>query len=316
MTIAITGGSGFIGTVLARRLAASGQAFKILDIAPSKEFPEHVEFVDVRDAPALERALKGCGLVYHLAAEHKDDVSPVSLYYSVNVDGAKNLVAAAEKNGIEQIIFSSTVALYGLNNGDSKETSTPSPFNDYGQSKLESEKVFEDWALKDPARKLVMMRLVATFGIGNRGNIYNLIAQVVRGKFLMVGRGKNKKSLAYVENVAAFLEYCQGFGPGVSIYNYVDKPDYTMNELVADISAAAERKSSALRIPYIVGLLGGACFDLLAALSGRTFPISLVRVRKFCADTVVNADKVQASGFCAPYTMKEGLGTTIRGDVF
>ena len=56
--------------------------------------------------------------VYHLAAEHRDDVRPTSLYHEVNVGGAENIVYALEKNGINKLIFTSTVAVYGLNSGE------------------------------------------------------------------------------------------------------------------------------------------------------------------------------------------------------
>lgn len=71
------------------------------------------------------------------------------------------------------------------------------------------------------------------FGEQNRGNVYNLLRQIASGKFIMIGSGQNRKSMAYVENVAAFIEHALGFGPGVHIYNYIDKPDFDMNTLVA-----------------------------------------------------------------------------------
>jgi hypothetical protein len=161
-----------------------------------------------------------------------------------------------------------------------------------------------------------MTRLVATFGIGNRGNIYNLIRQVVNQKFMMIGSGRNHKSLAYVENVAAFLDFCRAFDSGIHIYNYTDKPDYDMNALVADIRSGAGQTGGYTKIPYFIGLCGGVLLDMIASITGRKFPISAIRVRKFCANTVVNADKAHQSGFKAPYSMKDGLAKTIKGDVF
>lgn len=314
MKIAITGGAGFIGTALIRRLKALGHECHWLDIVPSAAYPRDGSIVSVTDKEAMIAALKGFDAVYHLAAEHRDDVTPIKKYYDVNVGGAENLVAAAQINGIKTIIFSSSVAVYGLDAGESKEDSTPSPFNDYGRSKLESETVFDAWAAADSSRRLVTVRLVATFGPGNRGNVYTLMDSIARGRFIMIGRGKNKKSIAYVGNVAAFLEQCLDAAPGRSLYNYADKPDLTMREMVADIRAGMGMRGMGATLPYFIGLSGGAVLDVLANITGRKFPISLIRVKKFCANTVVNADRARKSGFVAPYTLRQGLQEMIASD--
>lgn len=312
--IAVIGGSGFIGTELCKILEREGRDFKILDIAPSAAFPHKREDVDVRDKAKLSAALKGCTLIYHLAAEHRDDVQPIQKYYDVNVGGAEHIIAAAREHDIKDIIFTSSVAVYGLNSGVSTEASKPAPFNDYGQSKLDSEVVFAPWAMEDRSRKLVMARLVATFGKGNRGNIFNLINQVVGGKFIMIGNGKNKKSIAYVGNVAAFLRHCETFDRGMHIYNYADKPDMDMNKFVGEVRKNIGKSGLGPRLPYVLGMIGGTAFDVLAKLTGKNFPISKIRVEKFCADTVVSADKAHASGFTAPYKMEDGLKEMIEAE--
>ena len=314
MKIAITGGSGFIGSVLCTLLKEQGHDITILDIAPSKAFPEERADVDVRDLDALTKATIGFDAIYHLAAEHRDDVSPVSKYYETNVEGGKNVTKAAETNGINRIIFTSTVAIYGLDKGASVETDTPDPFNDYGHSKLQSEKTFEDWAAADTNRSLTIMRLVATFGPGNRGNIYTLLKQIASGNFMMIGAGQNHKSIAYVGNVAAFLRHTLGFRSGTHLYNYADKPDLNMKEMVDNVYATLGRNKKPLKIPYIIGLTGGISFDILSSLTGKTFPISSVRVKKFCADTIINADKMNKTGFKAPYKLEDGLSEMIRAE--
>ena len=307
MKIAITGGAGFIGTELARVLTAQGHDLVLLDLHKSRAFPALSRITDVTDREALITALEGVDAIYHLAAEHRDDVRPIQKYYDVNVGGAENIIAAAQKHNIQKIIFSSSVAVYGLDAGDSKERDVPAPFNDYGASKLQAEKVFENWARADKQRTLATLRLVATFGPGNRGNIHTLMEQIARGKFIMIGSGKNKKSIAYVGNVAAFLAHVLSLPPGAHLYNYADKPDLSTAVLVAQIRAALGLKNAGAAMPYALGLMGGAAFDIAAKITGRTFPVSAIRVKKFCADTVVNADKLQETGFIAPFSLEQGL---------
>lgn len=309
MKIAITGGAGFIGARLARALEALGHDIVILDTAAPKS-------IDITDEAAVMGALKGVDVIYNLAAQHRDDVRPIQLYYDVNVTGAKLLVKAAKAHNIQHIIFTSTVAVYGLNAGDSRETDTPKPFNDYGRSKLQAEEVFNAWQAEEgAARTLTTLRLVATFGAGNRGNVYTLIDQIARDRFVMVGRGGNYKSLAYVENVVAFLVHCLGLPQGQAhLYNYADKPDLNMSDMVTQIRKSLGKTGAALRLPYCLGLAGGFVFDKLAAVTGKRFPISTVRVQKFCADTVVNSDKRSETGFTAPHSLQAGLAEMIAAD--
>lgn len=314
MKIALIGGAGFIGSVLAEKLIEARHEVAILDLNPSEQFPDRSQIIDVQDLNALKDALSGFDIIYNLAAEHRDDVSPVEKYYNVNLGGAENIAAAARHNHIHTIIFTSTVAVYGLNAGESRESDTPSPFNDYGRSKLQAEEVLQKWQAEDPQHTLVIMRLVATFGPGNRGNIFTLMDQIARKRFVMVGDGRNKKSVAYVENVAAFLQHCLTFDAGCHLYNYADKPDLTMHEMVADIRHAFGFEGKGPQIPYAIGLAGGWTFDLAAQITGKTFPISTVRVQKFCANTVVSAEKLNDTGFERPCSLSEGLKAMIRSD--
>ena len=308
MKVAITGGAGFIGSVLAKRLQEDGHDLVLV------VFPKDSVIADVRDPDALLDAFKGVDAIYHLAAEHRDDVSPISKYYDVNVDGGQNVIDAAKANDIQRIIFSSTVAVYGLDAGESVETDTPSPFNDYGQSKLDSEQTFKTWADEDNSRSLTIMRLVATFGTGNRGNIFTLMNQIAGGKFVMIGDGSNKKSIAYVGNVAAFLHHALSYGAGTHLYNYADKPDLNMRDFVLSVRKKLGRSGMGLQMPYALGLIGGGVFDVAAKITGKKFPVSTIRVKKFCADTVVNADKIHASDFDAPYSLHDGLEEMINAE--
>lgn len=314
MKIAITGGAGFIGTVLADILKEQGHDLVLADLHLSKKYPAHSVIADVRDQQALIRAFKGVDVIYHLAAEHRDDVQPIQKYYDVNVGGAENVIAAAQAHNIQTIIFTSSVALYGLDAGNSKEKDTPNPFNDYGASKWQSEGVFNAWALADKARSLTMVRLVATFGPGNRGNIYNLMNQIARGRFVMVGNGENQKSIAYVRNVAAFLHHCLNSGSGLHLYNYADKPDLTMNDFVTSVRKDLGLQGIGPRLPYAIGIIGGRVLDVAAKVTGKNFPISAIRVEKFCANTIVNADRARQTGFVQPFTLREGIDEMVRAE--
>lgn len=313
----VVGGNGFVGTRLCGLLDAAGADFTIVDKEPAEPEQESFFQADVRDLDALKEAIDSDGTIINLSAEHRDDVQPRSLYDEVNVQGARNVCQVAAEKYIKQIVFTSSVAVYGFAPPDTGEDGEINPFNDYGRTKAEAEDVYRSWQAEDPeARSLVIIRPTVIFGEQNRGNVYNLLRQIQSGRFVMIGNGRNLKSMAYVENVAAFLQESLSFGPGVHTYNYIDKPDFDMNTLVSVVREKLGRgKGVGVRLPYSLGMLVGYVFDLLAKLTGKSYPISSIRVKKFCATTQFSSS-VSRAGFEPPVSLKDGLRKTIQHEFF
>ena len=310
--ITLIGGSGFVGTRLIELLKDEYQ-IRNIDKRESHFHNDITVTGDVRDQTSVSRHLAGADLVVLLASEHRDDVSPVSLYYDVNVGGMRNVLEAMETNGVKRIVFTSSVAVYGLNKKSPDENHPADPFNHYGKSKWQAEQVLRQWYETHPDWNINILRPTVIFGERNRGNVYNLLKQISGGKFLMVGKGKNKKSMAYVGNIVSFIRFLIEQKPtGYNVYNYVDKPDFDMNELVSHVGNVLGKPIPSTHLPYWLGMCGGYGFDLLARLTGKKLSVSSVRVKKFCATTRFDAAKAHASGFKAPYTLEEGLERTLR----
>jgi GlcNAc-P-P-Und epimerase len=309
----IVGGSGFIGSRLSKLLSVSNVPFRIIDKVKSSAFPENSFLADVRSIDSLIGALFDGEVLINLAAEHRDDIRPITLYDEVNVLGAKNLCEAARKRGIQKIIFISSVAVYGFAPLGTNETGKINPFNDYGRTKAEAELVFKSWQAEDSShRTLAIIRPTVVFGEQNRGNVYNLLNQMATGRFMMIGNGNNLKSMAYVENVAAFIIHSIGFPPGLHIFNYVDKPDFTMNSLVVLVrKMMGKTEKVSMRLPYSVGLFIGKVYDFLSWLTGKRFAVSSIRVKKFCANTMYETS-IGKSGFTPPVLLEDALSKTIK----
>jgi nucleoside-diphosphate-sugar epimerase len=256
----------------------------------------------------------GAGTIVNLAAEHRDDVRPISSYYDTNVRGAEQVCQAARDARVMKIIFTSSVAVYGFHPQPLDESGPFQPVNPYGETKLAAEAVYQAWAAEDASRTLVMIRPAVVFGEKNRGNVYNLLRQIASGRFLMVGSGNNMKSMAYVGNVAAFLAHTLSLAPGLHIFNYVDGPDMNTSDLVKHVWHCLGKSGQPRRIPKSVALAGGTAFDIVARITGRRFPISAVRVRKFCESTQFRADRIASTGFRPPYSLAEGLARTLESE--
>jgi nucleoside-diphosphate-sugar epimerase len=312
--VIIVGGAGFIGSRLSSRISKTkDKNFSIVDKVLSPDFPNNSIKSDVRSSEDMNNeSIRGVAIV-NLAAEHRDDVYPRSLYYEVNVGGARNVCEMARNKNIKKIIFTSSVAVYGFAPLETNETGLINPFNDYGRTKWEAEQVYKSWHAEDPEnRTLVIIRPTVVFGERNRGNVFNLLKQIASGHFVMVGNGKNRKSMAYVENVVAFIEYSLSFKPGIHIYNYTDKPDFRMNSLVAKVNKILGKSEKIkLRIPYLVGLLIGKLFDFLANITRKKLAISSIRVKKFCANSVYGS-AISKTGFVPPVELEDAIERTVR----
>jgi len=309
--VLVVGGSGFIGTRLTSRLLELGHDVAIFDKAPSALHASRAVIGDVRDAAALRSAVDGFDCIVALAAEHRDDVRPASLYHDVNVGGAANLVRAAAAADVRRIVFVSSVAVYGLDQPLADESAPLRPTGDYGRSKVLAERMHADWVAAAPHRSLLILRPVVVFGEGNRGNVYNLAEQLRRRRFAMVGSGRNHKAIAYVGNLVEFIARRLDGAPGASVLNYADAPDYRSGELVARLCDLLGRRPPRWRLPYAAALVAGHAFDLLAWLLHRPLPFSAARVRKFCARTQVSIAALEATGFERPVGLDEGLARMV-----
>ena len=302
MKIVMIGASGFVGTRLIDLLKDDKQyQLKNVDLEPSHFFNDITVIGDVRNQEDMDRELKGADVVVLLAAKHADNVTPISLYYDTNVEGMRVTLRAMEKNGVKRIVFFSSVAVFGQQDGIPDEDAPKKPFNHYGKSKWQAEQVLQEWYKTHQDWNIDIIRPTVIFGERNRGNVYNLLNQIQSGRFMIVGKGDNKKAIAYVGNIVAFVKnMIDNVTCGYNVFIYTDKPDMSMNELVAHVSKVLNKHVPAVHVPYWLGYLGGSCFDLLSKITGKKYTISAIRVRKFCMNSIFNTQKAVNQCFTPP----------------
>lgn len=310
--ITIIGGSGFVGTNLCEELSKKQLDFEIIDLRMSQKFSEKCKIGDVRDINSLRNQITG-NVIVNLAAVHRDDVQDKAEYSKTNVDGAQNIVRICSEKCIDKVIFTSSVAVYGFAPPGTTEDGEINPFNEYGRTKYAAEEIFKAWHADDKLkRSLFIIRPTVIFGEGNRGNVFNLLNQIASGRFLMIGKGENRKSMAYIANVVAFLETCIVSKQNFGLFNYVDTPDLTMNELITQVRGSILGKSGVgLRMPVWVGLCVGYTFDVISKATKKTFPVSSIRIKKFISSSHFTTSKADFHGFKAPFTLSEGIQRTL-----
>jgi nucleoside-diphosphate-sugar epimerase len=306
--ILLTGGSGFIGSHFHQ--TALQEQFINIDLN-EPTFENKAVFVkgDIRIKSDLDRSVgsKKIKTIISLAAKHHDFGIGHEEYFDTNEGGTQVLCEVAAENNIKEIVFFSSVAVYGISDKISTEAVTPAPDSPYGASKLSGEKVLEKWASEDPERKVLIIRPTLVFGPNNMANMRNLIKQIDSGLYFHLGKADNIKSIAYVENVVeATLYLMSRMRPGVSIYNYSDEPQLTTRE-ISEVIARALNKKIRLTIPKTLGIMMGIPFDLAIKVTGTNLPISSARIKKLGTSTHHSAEKVLSKGFSPRFSSIQGL---------
>lgn len=306
--ILLTGGSGFIGSHFHNVLEQS----KLINLDLVNPFFQYEsEYVkgDIRNTEDVEGVLRTGRIkrIISLAAKHHDFGIGHDEYFDTNEGGTETICNAATKYGVNEIVFYSSVAVYGTTEEMSTEEQAPQPDAPYGASKLAGEKVLIKWANEDPKRKVLIIRPTLVFGANNRANMYNLIKQVDSGFYFHIGKASNIKSIAYVENlVKATLFLADRLAPGVSIYNYSDEPQLSSREIGEIIAKALGRKIK-LTLPRTLAIACGLPFDLAIKLTGKNFPISTSRIKKLNTQTMHAAKKIRSEGFDPNFTTEQGI---------
>jgi UDP-glucose 4-epimerase len=262
---------------------------------PPGNLPEGVtvHLCDLDDRRALEKIIRGCDIVFHLAAKlHIINPSRADKeeYKKANVNGTRNVVETATSAGAKRLVFFSTINVYGSSKRGVvyDEASAANPESSYAQSKAEAESIVLN------GLPCVVLRLAAVYGPRMKGNYSRLLKALRQGHFVMIGNGHNRKTLVHLRDVcgAAILagEHPQAVG---RIYNVTDGQVHTLKDIVAVICEALGKKPPRFGLP--IGLVRPA-FGLLEdglRLVGRDSPLGRSTVDKLVEDLAVSGDKIR-----------------------
>lgn len=197
---AVTGGSGFVGLHLARHLRREGVAVRALDLTPLREDGIEILCGDVRDSRAVAELCAGVDVLVHAAAALpiRGDAAAIR---SVNVDGTACVLAAAAEAGVRRVVLVSSGVVYGRGGPvPTPEDSIPAPFEPYGRSKLEAERVASAFRARGLAT--VVLRPSAVLGPERLGVFGILFDWVREGRTIFtLGDGTNRYQLLDVEDL-------------------------------------------------------------------------------------------------------------------
>ncbi len=202
----ITGGSGFIGNLAARRLRARGEQVRLLDLWEDTSRPADIEFLrgSVTDPECVATAMQGIDVVHHNAALVAQ-TSAGARYWDVNLGGTRIVAEAAAKVGVRAFIHVSTTAVYGIPPAGPITAATPmAPIEPYGRSKLAGEQAAHDICQANGI-PLITIRPRATLGAGRLG-IFQILFEWIRENrsIYVIGNGHNRMQFIHAHDLMDF----------------------------------------------------------------------------------------------------------------
>ena len=291
----------------AKRLARTKRFDRIVlcDIRPPLQSPsDQCEYVkcDVRQ-PLQCGDLKPEWL-FNFAAVHREPGHSRQEYFDTNIGGADNVCSFAEQTGCKNILFTSSIAVYGALTKPTSEGFQPYPTTPYGISKYCAELIHKGWLRIGEGRRLYISRPGVIYGPGDPGNILRMIRAVRKGYFVFPGSKHLRKSYGYIEGLLDSFEFIMSRHETQLTYNYVERETESLGSLVRIVQLHLGKKTSTLTAPLVVLEAVAALAQLL---TGGRSPLHPVRVRKTASSTHVVPKLLQEMGFNFRYDFKSSL---------
>ena len=319
MKILVTGGTGFTGTHLTRRLLRDGHEVTVVDNQPGlfrRELEQRGATVllgSVADRGLIARAAEGCALVYHLAAAFRKVNLRKAEYRQTNVDGTRVVLEAALQNAVRKVVYCSTCGVHGdVKAWPADESAAIAPADYYQATKYEGELVVR--AFVERGLPAVIVRPAAIYGPGDPERFLMLFRRVQTGRFSMFGDGRAHYHPLYVDNlVDAFLLAAATERRHGEAYLIADDDYYTLNELVTAIGEALGIAVRITHYPFrplwLAALLCEALFKPLPVEP----PLFRRRVDWFRQNRAFDIRKAKLElGYEPKVHLREGLARTAR----
>lgn len=317
--ILVTGGLGYLGSHLVARLAAAGEAVRILarpqrtsERVERQVSPHEIVWGDIRDPAAVERAVQGTEVVIHLVSNFRSGGSDEKDAYAVNVEGTRNVLDACACAGVRQLIHCSTIGVHGSVLEVPATEETPfNPLDLYQTTKLQAEQ--EVWRRhRQDGLPVTVMRPISIFGPGDR-RMLKLFRMIRKRRFLMVGDGETLFQPAYVDDVVEGFMLSLRNHRAVGEAFIVGGDEYVpLRQLVAIIAAELGVRPPRLRVPLAPMLaLADLCEKVFVPL-GLEPPLHRRRVSFFQNHRAFSVDKARRLlGFQPRMPLREALRATI-----
>lgn len=315
MNYLIFGGEGFIGTHLIEYLNKEKNVpfnnIYSLDISDKNKNREYnYMYCDIRNEIKLDLPAIHNSIIFNLSAIHTTPGHENEEYFETNILGAENITNFAEKNSIDKIAFTSSIAPYGASEEIKTEETIPMPNIPYGISKFVAEKIHLIWLAKNSSkRKLFIVRPGVVFGKGEGGNYSRLYSSMKKGFFFYPGRKDTIKACVYVKDVVRILyDGITIYDENPAIFNLTYFPAPTIEKICSTIAKTTNVKNPKIVIPSWFILSVARVIHFISLFSGTKLNgIHPDRVKKVMISTNISGEKLHNSTLKLKYDLSEAI---------
>jgi nucleoside-diphosphate-sugar epimerase len=319
MRVLVTGGTGFTGTALVRRLRASGHEVVALDYKDGlqcdalRAMGAEVVLGSVTDRAVVEQSMRGVEFVFHLAAAFRELNVPNTFYDEVNVEGTRIVLEAALQAGVWKFVYCSTCGVHGnVEHPPANEDAPIQPADYYQRTKYEAEPLVAKIA--GGRMETVILRPAAIYGPGDPERFFMIFKRVARGTFPMFGNGRTLYHPLYIDNLIDAFMLClmPGVGNGRA-YLIADEHHYPIEEIVKAVGRALDVNVRIPHYPVMPVVAAGHICEKLCKPFGVTPPIFPRRVDWYRQNRAFDISRAKRElGYVPRVELDEGLRRTGR----
>lgn len=319
MKVFVTGGTGYIGAYLVKRLAEEGHTVHALVRSPEKAkqiaHPNVILFKgDILDKESIEKAMEGCDQVYHLAAFAKVWAKEVKTFFNLNVVATNLILDAAIKYHVKKVVVTSTAGVFGASiSGIISEKSGRDLdfFNEYESSKALSESKIKDYVISGLDVVIVSpTRVYGPFLFGKTESITQLIEKFVLGSWRFIpGDGTKIGNYVFVEDVVEGHLLAMEKGKKGNTY-ILGGPNHTYNEFFKTVSDISGVKRKMIHMPIGLQMLFSR-LQLVKTWFGKEPLITPKWIAKGKYDWEVSPQKAIDELGLQPKSLEDGVKITV-----
>ncbi len=312
----VTGGTGFTGGHLCRALVHRGWQVSALVRSGSRvealrSAGARLVEGDVRDRRSFDGSLDGAQVVFHIAAAFREARLSDADYTAVNVEGTRNVIAAAARSGVARVVHCSTVGVHGDTGPEAVDEDAPfSPPDFYCKSKLAGEllarELFEKHRIEG-----VVFRPVGIHGPGDT-RFLKLFRSLRRGRFVMIGSGNVRYHLTYIDDLVDGILRCADRPEAVGEVFFLGGGSIpTLNEMIDEVVRAVSGKPPRLRIPMAPVMAAAVVCERVCRPLRIEPPLYPRRVEFFSKHRAFDISRARRLlGFAPTISMREGFART------
>lgn len=317
MKVMVTGGMGFTGSALSRRLAELGHQVVALDNKPGifddelRELGVEMHIGSVTDRALLDRLASGCDVIHHLASAFRLVNLGKKVYWDVNVNGTECVLEAARANGGIRVVNCSTCGVHGnVESPPAAETAPIAPADYYQLTKWEGEKIAMSYV--DRGQWVTSLRPAAIYGPGDPERFFMIFRRAASGRFLFLGNGSTTYHPLYIDNlVDAFIAAAKSDVANGQAYLIADKDYVPIRDLVERTARSIDTECQMLFLPFWPAYAAAWAVELLYKPLPFEPPIFRRRLDWFRQNRAFQIGKAQAELDWEPRVgLDEGLKRT------